>query len=473
MNKLPDIKLEFSDWYNEVLYQAELVDQSPVRGTMVIRPYGCAIWELMTQIIDKRIKETGHDNAIFPLFIPESFLKREAEHVEGFSPELAIVTHAGGKKLEEPLVVRPTSETIIHYMFARWIKSWRDLPMKVNQWCNVVRWEMRPRPFLRTTEFFWQEGHTAHATLDEAEHEARMMMDEYVNFARNYLAIPVITGEKTPTERFPGAVKTLTFEAVMQDGKALQMGTSHLLSQTFAESFEIRFQDKDGKLAMPFLTSWGVTTRLIGAVVMTHGDQKGLVIPPRIAPIQVVIIPILRKDQNTDAVLNEAYLIRDRLQKSGYRTFIDHDEIKTPGSKFFKWELKGVPVRIELGARDLEKGHAIVADRIGLAKEAVSLQQLPAYVETLLNAVHDAMYKNAQQRLEAMWHTGTILTDFGPELEAHGGIYRVGWCQQADCENMLKHYKAFTRCMLTDLQSKQCFACGKQSICDVLVAKAY
>ncbi len=473
MNKLPDIQSQFPEWYNEVLYQAELVDQSPVRGTMIIRPYGCAIWELITQIVDKRIKETGHENAIFPLFIPESFIKREAKHIEGFAPELAIVTHAGGKQLEEPLVVRPTSETIIHYMFSRWIKSWRDLPLKVNQWCNVVRWEMRPRPFLRTTEFFWQEGHTAHATEQEANDEAHMMMNEYVTFARNYLAIPVITGEKTPTERFPGAVKTLTFEAVMQDGKALQMGTSHLLSQKFAESFEIQFQDKDGKLAMPYLTSWGITTRLIGAVVMTHGDQKGLVMPPRIAPIQVVIIPILRKELDNAVVLQAAELIKKQLEGLGLRVKIDSDETKTPGAKFFKWELKGVPVRIEIGPRDLEKNQAMVADRLGITKGAVALDAIPDFVVALLDQFHDTLLSKAQERLKSMSHRGTALADFGPKVEADGGLYQVGWCGSEGCEAMLKEYKAFTRCVMAERIASHCFGCGKTSIMDVLVAKSY
>jgi prolyl-tRNA synthetase len=294
--KLPDINQDFAQWYHEIIYQAELVDQSPVRGCMVIHPYGYALWEHIKHQLDTRIKETGHQNAAFPLLIPESFLKKEATHVAGFAPELAVVTIAGGKELEEPLVVRPTSETIIHYMFAQWIKSWRDLPLKINQWANVVRWEMRTRPFLRTTEFFWQEGHTAHETLQEAEQEVLLMLSEYVDLAQNWLAIPVITGQKSAHERFPGAIKTMTFEGIMPDGRALQMGTSHLLSQSFAHAFDMKFQDRQGNLAYPFLTSWGTTTRLVGALVMAHGDQKGLVMPPKVAPIQVVIIPIFKKN---------------------------------------------------------------------------------------------------------------------------------------------------------------------------------
>jgi len=473
MNKLPDIKTEFSQWYQEVIYQAELVDESPVRGTMIVRPYGCAIWEIITKILDNRIKQTGHENALFPLFIPESFIKREAKHVEGFAPELAIVTHAGGKELEEPLVVRPTSETIIHYMFSRWIKSWRDLPVKVNQWCNVVRWEMRPRPFLRTTEFFWQEGHTAHATLQEAEQEAHMMMDEYVKLAHDYLAIPVITGQKTPTERFPGAEKTLTFEAVMQDGKALQMGTSHLLSQKFAESFDIKFQDKDGNMSMPYLTSWGVTTRLVGAVVMTHGDQKGLILPPRIAPIQVIIIPILKKDSDPSGVGQAAQTIKTALEAQNIRARIDADETKTPGTKYFKWEMKGVPIRIEIGPRDLANNQAVVVDRLGLQKQAVALGNIADHIITLLDTLHIQLYERASQNLKNMWHRGDTLVNFGPKLESDGGLYQVGWCGNAACEQKLKDYKAFTRCLISQHTASHCFACDGTSAMDVLVAKAY
>jgi prolyl-tRNA synthetase len=440
---------------------------------MIVRPYGCAIWEIITQILDKRIKQTGHENALFPLFIPESFIRREAKHVEGFAPELAIVTHAGGKELEEPLVVRPTSETIIHHMFSRWIKSWRDLPVKVNQWCNVVRWEMRPRPFLRTTEFFWQEGHTAHATLQEAQQEAHMMMDEYVKLAHDYLAIPVITGEKTPTERFPGAEKTLTFEAVMQDGKALQMGTSHLLSQKFAESFDIKFQDKEGNLAMPYLTSWGVTTRLVGAVVMTHGDQRGLVLPPRIAPIQVIIIPILKKDSDNTAVLQAAQIIKTNLEEVDIRVQLDADETKTPGAKYFKWELKGVPIRIEIGPRDLANNQAVVADRLGLQKQAVPLDALTSHITALLDTVHTQLYERASQKLKSMWHKGDKLVNFGPKIDSEGGLYQVGWCGNAACEQKLKDYKAFTRCLVNEHTASHCFACDTASAMDVLVAKAY
>lgn len=470
---LPDIKNDFSEWYNEVVFQAELADHGPVRGTMVIRPYGYAVWEEIKTVLDKRIKETGHQNAAFPLLIPESFLKREAKHVAGFSPELAVVTHAGGKELDEPLVVRPTSETIIHYMFAKWLRSWRDLPLKINQWANVVRWEMRPRPFLRTTEFFWQEGHTAHATQQEAEQEAELMMREYVALAENYLAIPVITGVKTESEKFPGAEKTLTFEAIMPDGKALQMGTSHLLYQDFAKAFDMTFQDENGNVSYPHLTSWGVTTRLIGATVMVHGDAKGLVLPPKIAPIQVVIIPIFKKGTDASAVLGKATEVSLALEKAGVRVFVDAQEDKSPGAKFFKWELKGVPLRIEIGPRDIEQGQATVADRLGIAKEGVILDELSTYVVERLAFVQQELFNRASAKRTALWHKGAKLADFGPIMERDNGLYQTGWCQDPACEQELKKYKAFSRCLLAEKSFEHCFYCDKPSKTDLLVAKAY
>jgi len=473
MKKLPDIKKSFSEWYQEVIYQAELADQSPVRGSIVIRPYGYAIWEHIRDILDKKIKATGHQNASFPLLIPESFLKREAEHVEGFAPELAVVTHAGGKELEEPLVVRPTSETIIHYMFARWISSWRDLPLKINQWANVVRWEMRPRPFLRTTEFFWQEGHTAHETYQEAYDEAHMMLKEYVDLCHTYLAIPVIAGTKSEQEKFPGADKTLTFEGIMQDGKALQMGTSHLLSQNFARSFTMTFQDRNGNVAHPHLTSWGATTRLVGAVVMVHGDDKGLVLPPRIAPIQLVIIPIFKASESKDTVLQAARTIETMLVHAGVRVHLDLDDNKTPGAKFYHWELKGVPMRLEIGPRDVAQGVAMIADRLGLSKEAVATDAIVAHVLNKLETIQQAMFNRAQERMKSLMHTGHKLSEFGPQLHEHNGAYRTGWCQDKECEQLLKQYQASTRCLLDEKTVEQCFNCNKPSVTDVIVAKSY
>jgi prolyl-tRNA synthetase len=473
MKNLPNITTHFAEWYQEVISQAELADQSPTRGSIVIRPYGWAIWENIKNVLDARIKATGHENAAFPLLIPESFLKREAQHVEGFSPELAVVTHAGGKELEEPLVVRPTSETIVHYMFARWINSWRDLPLKINQWANVVRWEMRPRAFLRTTEFFWQEGHTAHETAQEAEDEARMMLQEYVNLAQNYLAIPVIVGQKSKSEQFAGADATFTYEAIMPDGKALQMGTSHLISQTFAHAFDMKFQDRNGQQAYPYLTSWGATTRLVGALVMTHGDQKGLVLPPKIAPIQVVIIPIVRPETHVK-VFKAIHTITEQLTHAGIRVKVDKDDQKTPGAKFYHWEMRGVPLRIELGARDLDQGIAIVVDRLGLAKESIPLNTLTEAIQQKLNDFQADLYARAEKRLTSLMHNGIKLTNWGPLLDSQPGAYRVGWCQQAKCEVLLKPFKATIRCCLpNDHTISECFGCTQPSICDVIAAKSY
>jgi prolyl-tRNA synthetase len=473
MSTLSDIKTQFPEWYQDVIYQAELADQSPVRGSFVIRPYGCALWEIIQKHLDERIKETGHQNALFPLFIPESFLKREAEHIEGFAPELAIVTHAGGKELEERLVVRPTSETIIHYMFARWIKSWRDLPLKINQWANIVRWEMRPRAFLRTTEIFWQEGHTAHATLQEASDEVQTMLGEYVNLAHNWLAIPVITGRKSDQEKFPGAVETYTFESLMQDGKALQMGTSHLLSQSFAHSFEMKFQDADGNLSYPYLTSWGVTTRLIGALVMVHGDQKGLVLPPMVAPVQVVIIPIFKKNTDSSELMRVVDTVTSKLKVVGVRFYVDADAHETPGSKFFKWELKGVPLRIEIGMRDVQSNVCIVADRLGNAKQSISLETIAQELPVLLTSMQQRLFKAAQDRLQSMWYKSARLSEFGPLLDTAPGFYQTGWCQQASCEEQLKAYKATTRCLLAEKTFETCFNCTNPSKGDVLIARSY
>ncbi len=473
MSKLPDITKDFSGWYNEVVFLAELADNGPVRGTMVIRPYGYALWSEIQAVLDKKIKDTGHQNAAFPLLIPESFLKKEAKHIEGFSPELAVVTHAGGKELEEPLVVRPTSETVIHYMFAKWIHSWRDLPLKINQWANVVRWEMRSRPFIRTTEFFWQEGHTAHATALEADQEAQMMMREYVDLAQNYLAIPVVTGMKTESEKFPGAEKTYTFEAIMPDGKALQMGTSHLLDPGFAHAFNMTFQDQDGKVKYPHLTSWGVTTRLIGALVMTHGDSKGLVLPPKVAPIQVIIIPILKQGSNNQEVIDVAQRIAQELKEIGVRAQVDADDSKTPGAKFYQWELKGVPLRMEVGPRDIASSQVIVATRIGSDKKAIIFDNLTSEVIQMLVVMQDELFERASKKRESLWFKGEKLKDFGPRLESDGGFWQAGWCGNSLCEQELKKYKAFSRCILPEKTWDYCFWCDQPNKGDILIAKAY
>ncbi len=472
MNKLPDITINFSEWYQEVIYQAKLADHAPVRGCIVIRPYGTAIWENIKKVLDDRIKATGHENAIFPLFIPQSFLSKEAEHVEGFAPELAVVTHAGGKELEEPLVVRPTSETMIHHMFAQWIRSWRDLPLKINQWANVVRWEKRPRAFLRTTEFFWQEGHTAHATREEALQETLMMLEEYVNLAHNYLAIPVIKGRKTKHEQFPGAEATYTFEAFLIDGKALQMGTSHLLSQTFAHAFDMKFQDKDGSIAYPYLTSWGATTRLVGAVIASHGDERGLILPPKIAPIQVVIIPIIKKDTK-DQILDYVSKMEQELKAVGITVKVDADETQSPGAKFYEWELKGVPLRFEIGARDIASGVVVAVSRLGKEKETVQAANLASWTQEKLEIIQQELFARAQKRYQTMWHKEEKFEDFKDTLEKNNGIYQVGWCQDHACEIRLKEIAGSIRCMLESQEMQNCFACGKPSLGDVIAGRAY
>lgn len=476
MEKLADINTNFSQWYLDVIAQAELAEHGPARGSMVIRPYGYAIWENMQQILNMKIKRMGVQNAYFPLLIPESFLKKEAKHVEGFSPELAVVTHAGGKKLEEPLVVRPTSETIIYHMFAKWIKSYRDLPMKINQWANVVRWEMRPRLFIRTSEFLWQEGHTAHRTRDEAFEMAQTMLNVYREFLRDILAIPAIVGKKSASERFGGAEETFTIEGLMQDGKALQMGTSHVLTQQFAKSFDILFQDEDGSVKTPFCTSWGVTTRLIGALIMTHGDQKGLILPPPIAPYHVVIIPIYRTDEEKESVLKVVQEIEKALADAHMRPIADLDETKSPGAKFYNWELKGVPIRMEIGPRDIEKNQVVLVSRLaqsGKDKQMVGRDSVVKEVETLLRSIQQELYKRAGKRLVDQTHKADNLADFGPKIAKENGLYLTGWCQKAQCEEELKEYKATIRCLLPEKSHKTCFACGQASESDILIAKAY
>lgn len=474
MSKLPDIKTNFSDWYQEVIYEAELADQAPVRGCIVIRPYGTAIWEEIKAVLDKKIKDTGHENAIFPLLIPLSFIEKEKDHIAGFAPELAIVTHAGGKKLEEPLVIRPTSETMIHAMFAKWIKSYRDLPLKINQWANVMRWEKRPRAFLRTSEFFWQEGHTAHETHEEALQETLLMLSEYVDLSHNYLAIPVISGRKTPHEQFPGAEATYTFEAFMLDGKAVQMGTSHLLSQNFAKSFDMKFQNKEGQIAYPFLTSWGATTRLVGAIIASHGDQKGLIIPPRVAPIQVIIIPIYRSDEDKAVVLAKIYEITSILKKAGIRVKCDDNDQLKPGAKFFKWELRGIPFRLELGPRDIENGMAIVASRLTGEKQNIAIDQLVHVLPEMLDQFHHQLFATAQERYQKMWHKVGKLETFGKQLDEQAGIYQTGWCRDNACEQLLKPFTGSIRCILNDRhEMKECFGCDMPSVVDVIAAKSY
>lgn len=477
MKKLADINNDFAQWYQDILSEAELVDQSPVKGCFVLRPYAYSIWENIQKVLDKKIKQTGTQNAYFPLFIPESFLKKEAKHVEGFAPELAVVTHAGGKELEEPLVVRPTSETMIYYMFSRWIKSWRDLPLKINQWANVVRWEMRTRPFLRTTEFLWQEGHTAHVSREEAIEFAQSILNLYKDFVENYLAIPVIAGKKSDSERFAGADITMTIEGLMQDGKALQLCTSHVLAHSFSSSFEIQFQDKDNNLSSPYCTSWGATTRLIGALIMSHGDQNGLIMPPKIAPIQVVIVPIYKTEEDKNIVLTKASELAKKLEDKNISVYLDSNDQESPGAKFFKWETKGVPVRLEIGPKDIQNNQVVLVNRLeqdkAKKKTFVLINNLESGVTKLLEDIQQELFNKAKNRLEKSINKIEKLVDFAKKLEDNNGAYKVGWCGNPECEAKLKDHKASIRCLLETKENKTCFYCSKSSTTDIIVAKAY
>src|SRR5213595_566976 len=405
--KLTKRSEDFSAWYNEVVLRAELADYSPVRGCMVIRPRGYGIWERMQHQLDTMFKDTGHENAYFPLFIPESFLAKEKEHVEGFAPQLAVVTHGGGKKLEEPLVIRPTSETIIYSMFAKWVQSHRDLPLLINQWANVVRWEMRTRLFLRTLEFLWQEGHTAHATHDEAEEEARKILGLYRDFMEGWMAMPVITGQKTESEKFAGALRTYACEAMMQDNKALQAGTSHNLGQNFAKAFDLKFQAEHGGQEFAWNTSWGVSTRLVGGLVMTHGDDNGLRVPPLLAPIELVVVPIYKTDEERTQVLETAHRIVSRIRdwerrRPGVlRAHLDEREGIKPGAKYYEWELKGIPLRLELGPRDLAKNQGVLVRRDTREKKPVSLDTIGEDVADALIRIQEDMLIAARDRREA------------------------------------------------------------------------
>jgi len=425
--------------FSNLILEAELADYSPVRGCMVIRPYGYEIWEHIQASLDKAIKSCGHKNAYFPLFIPESFLHKEAEHVEGFAPECAVVTHAGGQKLEEPLIVRPTSETMIYHMFAKWIKSWRDLPYSVNQWANVVRWEMRTRPFLRTTEFLWQEGHTAHPDSSSADNEARRMLKVYEDFFRNNLALSPVVGEKTALERFAGAQRTYSLEVLLRDGKILQGGTSHYLGQGFAEAFGIQYQDKDNNLQYAHLTSWGVSTRLIGALVMGHRDEHGLILPPQIAPIQVVIIPIYKQENERELVLESCQHIKDQLLDIGIRVELDDKQDNTPGYKFNHWEVRGVPLRIHIGPRDVAQKAVELARRDTLQKiKNVSEAGLAEKIKELLAEIQsDLLDRHQSWRLE---HTSIVdsLDDMNEVLNERAGFVRIHWAGNSEQENELR-----------------------------------
>lgn len=466
---------DYSQWYTDVILKAEVADYSPVKGCMVIRPTGYAIWENIQKILDKMIKDTGHQNAYFPLFIPESFLHKEAKHVEGFSPECAVVTHGGGKKLEEPLVVRPTSETIMYAMYSKWIQSYRDLPLLINQWANIVRWEMRTRLFLRTTEFLWQEGHTAHATLKEAEEEVLKMLNVYKEFVQNYMAIPVIAGKKSESERFAGAMETYTIEGMMQDKKALQAGTSHLLGQNFAKAFDVKFQDENGNWQYVWQTSWGVSTRLIGALIMVHGDDQGLVIPPRIAPLQIVIVPIWQKIEEKIKVLESANRLFNILKDSFTVKIDDRDQYK-PGWKFNDWEQKGVPLRIEIGPKDIEKEQVILARRDGLPKTCVKIEKIKESITEILDSIQKNLFDRALKFREENTFTITEYSEFKKLFEGEGGFVKTFWCGSSKCEEVIKEEtKATIRCIPLDIKEEKgkCIYCKEESKFNVIMAQSY
>ncbi len=475
---------DFSAWYNEIVQAAELADRSPVRGCMVIRPYGYRIWELIQSGLDGMFKATGHENAYFPLFVPQSYLDREADHVEGFAPQTAVVTHAGGKALEEPLVVRPTSEAIIWPILADWIQSYRDLPVLLNQWANVVRWELRTRPFLRTTEFLWQEGHTAHATERDAEDEARRMLGVYRSFMDDYLALAVLTGEKTQDERFAGALRTYACEALMRDGKALQAGTSHHLGQNFARAFDVQFQTEQGEHDYVWSTSWGVSTRLIGGLIMAHGDDAGLVLPPRVAPHQVVIVPIWKSEEGRVLVLDACAPLRDRLLDLGVRAHLDERDTVSPGAKFYEWERKGVPVRFEVGPRDIDAQQAVVVRRFvpegDNHKKAVSWQEAVEGMPTLLENIQEAMLNEARERREfRSARSMSDFTAFRDRLEEEPGLVFTGWCGRAECADRVKAETKATIRVIPDPEFQSdpapdtCLVCECPAEAEVVWAKAY
>ena len=466
---------DFSRWYLDVVRRAELADYTPVKGCMAIRPYGYAIWELIQQGLDRRFKATGHVNAYFPLFIPESLLTREAQHVEGFSPQVAWVTRGGDEDLEERLAIRPTSEAIIGTMYSKWIKSWRDLPVLINQWANVVRWEKVTRPFLRTTEFLWQEGHTAHETEAEAEAETMRILTLYKEFVETELAMPVIDGQKSDSEKFAGASRTYSIEALMGDGRALQAGTSHHLGQNFAKAFEIQFQGRDKTVQHAWTTSWGVSTRLIGGVIMTHGDDSGLILPPRIAPYQVVIVPIARGNWQ-ETVLPRAQEIRDDLVRHGVRVMLDDRDAYTPGWKFAEWEMRGAPLRLEIGPKDIEKAQVLLARRDTREKLPTPMDGLTAGILTLLDTIQKNLYARALRFRED--HTARVSTydEFKALMEGRPGFIIAGWCGSADCEAQIK---AETQATLRNIPAESkavagtCVKCGRPAAGEAWFAKAY
>jgi prolyl-tRNA synthetase len=468
---------DYSQWYLDVVLKTELADYGPVKGCMIIRPYGYAIWEAMQADMDRRIKETGHVNAYFPLFIPKSFLEKEKEHVEGFSPECAWVTVGGGEELEEPLAIRPTSEAMICSMYAKWVRSWRDLPILINQWANVVRWEKVTRPFLRTTEFLWQEGHTLHATEEEAEAETLKMLHVYRSFSEEMLAMPVVWGRKSETEKFAGALRTYAIEALMGDGKALQAGTSHNLGQHFATAYGIEYLDKDQKRALPWSTSWGTSTRMVGGLVMTHGDDSGLILPPRVAPYQVVIVPIPpRKGDWNESVLPKAREVAAALRAAGIRVHLDDRDTQQPGFKYADWEMRGVPLRLELGPKDIEKDQCVLVRRDTREKAFVPQAGLPERVREILDRQQHDLLERARAFLAENTRRVASYIEFKEAMSGTRGFLVAGWCRDAACEARIKEEtKATVRVIPLDAEPRPgaCVRCGKESSGEVYFAQAY
>jgi prolyl-tRNA synthetase len=475
--KLPSRQEDFAEWYNQLVLRAELADYAPVRGCMIVRPYGWTLWEHIQQALDRRFKATGHVNAAFPMLIPRSFIEKESKHVAGFAPELAVVTVGGGEELEEPLVLRPTSETIIGHAYARWVQSYRDLPILINLWNNVVRWELRTKLFLRTLEFYWQEGHTAHATAQEAVEETRRMLDVYTDFAVNEAAIPVIPGRKSDSERFAGADQTFSIEAMMGDGKALQSATSHNLGQNFARAFEIRYLDRQGQLQFCWTTSWGLSTRFIGAIIMVHGDDQGLVFPPRLAPLQTVIVPIFKTEAEKEITTEAAAKVRDALAAAGIRVRFDDRDGISPGFKFNDWEMRGVPLRIEIGPRDVASGSVVLARRDRPGREGKSPASMDGIVENVsqtLASIQQSLYDRAL----AFREKNTRQVGSYDELKAavETGFALAWWCGDAECEARIKEEtRATTRCIPLDQPggSGSCVVCGRPAKEQAVIARAY
>jgi len=475
VKEITDKSKDISRWYTDVVLKAELADYSPVRGTMVIRPYGYAIWENIQRDLDRRFKETGHTNAYFPLLIPESFLLKEAEHVAGFAPQVAWVTQGGEEELVERLAIRPTSEAIIGYMYSKWIQSWRDLPVLINQWANVVRWEKETRFFLRTMEFLWQEGHTVHATPEEGEEETLRMLGVYKAFAEESLAIPVVAGRKTESEKFAGALRTYSVEALMPDGKALQFGTSHNLGQHFAKAFDITFLDRDGQRKYAWQTSWGVSTRMMGALIMAHGDDAGLVLPPKVAPVQVVVVPIGMKETGDDPVAQLAAEVEARLRKH-FRVEVDRRTEYTPGWKFNEWEMRGVPLRLEIGPREVERRQVFSARRDVRAKRAIPMDNLEAEVGALLDAIQSDLLEKGRRFMQQHTTTASTLSEFKRALVENPGFVLAPWCGNAECEARIKDETTATiRNLPFDQPAAEgkCICCGQDANIIAWFAKAY